>query len=279
MAYTLALPIPIGVTGLTLLASFVNTSGTLHATLRNLACTEIGVTGVYRFSSAAVDDSYRGQIVFHTTSVSVDEMTGATVYSAASVNPEELEFTDAKTSTITAPSAAAVADAVWDEALSGHATAGTAGAALTAAGAAGDPWSISLPGAYAAGTAGYQFANINAVVSQFVSGSVTVSSPVNATGTAIDIYRGDDFRLSEGRQFGFSSIPYVLTGGTVLLKIGTALSVSGTVTSATACYFELSAAQTSLLSDDAYAFEVQATLSNGHEVTVASGTARISGQI
>jgi hypothetical protein len=49
---------------------------------------------------------------------------------------------------------AAIADAVWDEALSGHSTAGTAGLALSAAGAAGDPWSIALPGSYATGTAG-----------------------------------------------------------------------------------------------------------------------------
>ena len=53
-----------------------------------------------------------------------------------------------------APSAATVADAVWDEALAGHAGAGSAGAALTAAGSAGDPWSTALPGAYGAGTAG-----------------------------------------------------------------------------------------------------------------------------
>jgi len=53
-----------------------------------------------------------------------------------------------------APSAADVADAVWDEALAGHAGAGSAGAALTAAGSAGDPWSTALPGAYGAGTAG-----------------------------------------------------------------------------------------------------------------------------
>lgn len=54
-----------------------------------------------------------------------------------------------------APSAATVADAVWDEALAGHAGAGSAGAALSAAGTAGDPWLTELPGAYASGQAGY----------------------------------------------------------------------------------------------------------------------------
>ncbi len=53
------------------------------------------------------------------------------------------------------PSAAAIADAVWDEALAGHAGSGSTGEALAAAGAAGDPWITALPGAYSAGQAGY----------------------------------------------------------------------------------------------------------------------------
>lgn len=54
-----------------------------------------------------------------------------------------------------ADAGAEIADAVWDEALSGHTTGGSAGEALGDAGAAGDPWSTPLPGAYSAGTAGY----------------------------------------------------------------------------------------------------------------------------
>lgn len=62
--------------------------------------------------------------------------------------------------TITAAAMAAdagaeIADAVWDEAISGHLSAGTTGAALNGAGSAGDPWTTSLPGAYGSGTAGY----------------------------------------------------------------------------------------------------------------------------
>jgi len=63
------------------------------------------------------------------------------------------------------PAASAVADAVWDEAISGHLAAGTTGNALNAAGSAGDPWSTPLPGAYGAGTAGYIIGtNINAPI-------------------------------------------------------------------------------------------------------------------
>lgn len=61
------------------------------------------------------------------------------------------------------PSSSTIADAVWDEAISGHLSAGTTGNALNAAGSSGDPWSTPLPGAYGAGTAGKIIGdNINA---------------------------------------------------------------------------------------------------------------------
>lgn len=63
------------------------------------------------------------------------------------------------------PTAAFIADAVWDEATAGHTTAGTTGKALTDAGSAGDPWATVLPGAYGAGTAGKLVGdNINAPI-------------------------------------------------------------------------------------------------------------------
>ncbi|MCB1902249.1 MAG: hypothetical protein KDH16_23370, partial [Rhodocyclaceae bacterium] len=72
---------------------------------------------------------------------------------------------DAAVSGATAPTAAAVADAVWDEALAGHLGAGSTGEALNAAGAAGDPWTTVLPGAYGAGSAGKIIGdNINAPI-------------------------------------------------------------------------------------------------------------------
>lgn len=68
------------------------------------------------------------------------------------------------------PTAAAVADAVWDEAIAGHLSAGSTGLALNSAGAAGDPWSTAVPGAYGAGTAGKILGdNLNATVSSRAS--------------------------------------------------------------------------------------------------------------
>lgn len=68
--------------------------------------------------------------------------------------------------------AGAIADAVWDEAISGHLTAGSTGNALNAAGSAGDPWSTPLPGAYGSGTAGKLIGdNINATITSRASSS------------------------------------------------------------------------------------------------------------
>ncbi|MBP6514028.1 MAG: hypothetical protein KA224_02540, partial [Steroidobacteraceae bacterium] len=82
-----------------------------------------------------------------------------TTLQIASGSPGDYEFrADALRNTPASSggaSAAAIADAVWDEAIAGHLTSGTTGAALNAAGSAGDPWSTALPGAYGAGTAGY----------------------------------------------------------------------------------------------------------------------------
>ena len=77
------------------------------------------------------------------------------------------------------PSAADIADAVWDEAIAGHNGSGSTGEALAAAGGAGDPWITSLPGSYTAGQAGYILGtNLNATVSS------------RATQTSIDTVDG-----------------------------------------------------------------------------------------
>jgi hypothetical protein len=79
------------------------------------------------------------------------------------------------------PSAATIADAVWDEAIAGHVAAGSTGEALSSAGSAGDPWATALPGAYSAGTAGKIIGdNVNATISSRAS-SATLGSPAGAS--------------------------------------------------------------------------------------------------
>lgn len=53
-----------------------------------------------------------------------------------------------------------IVDGVWDEPMASHAVSGSTGEALAAAGGAGDPWITSLPGSYTAGQAGYIVGNM-----------------------------------------------------------------------------------------------------------------------
>lgn len=65
------------------------------------------------------------------------------------------------------PTAAGVADAVWEEAIADHSgTTGSTAEQLAAAGASGDPWATALPGSYTSGQAGAILGgvlNVNAV--------------------------------------------------------------------------------------------------------------------
>lgn len=88
-----------------------------------------------------------------------------------------------------APSAAEIADAVWDEPIAAHAAvSGSTGEALNAAGASGDPWVTALPGAYTAGQAGYILGtNLDATVSSRASAAdlATVAGYVDTEVAAI----------------------------------------------------------------------------------------------
>jgi len=92
----------------------------------------------------------------------------------------------ASASYTTPPTTAENADAIWDEVLSGHLTAGTTGAALNAAGSVGDPWNTALPGAYGAGTAGKIIGdNIDATVSSRLA-TAGYTAPDNSTISTIN---------------------------------------------------------------------------------------------
>jgi hypothetical protein len=98
MAYPIPVTIDIGTTGLTLLATFRDTSGTIHASLRNLATTEIA-DGFYQFYTTLAPDGYLGSILFHTGTYT-SGIGDIDILAAASVNPRELENADVKTSTL-----------------------------------------------------------------------------------------------------------------------------------------------------------------------------------
>lgn len=96
---------------------------------------------------------------------SVGSVTGNVGGSVGSVASGGITSASFAANSITAASLAAdagaeIADAVWDEAISGHLTAGSTGAALNGAGSAGDPWTTTLPGSYTGSQAGKILADI-----------------------------------------------------------------------------------------------------------------------
>ena len=111
--------------------------------------------------TGGIDDLLSGLNDLDATAVQSAAAAALTAYDP----PTKAEL-DAGLAGLNDATAGEIADAVWDEALAGHAMAGSAGAGLTAAGSAGDPWATPLPGAYGAGTAGNILgSNLDAAVS------------------------------------------------------------------------------------------------------------------
>lgn len=94
----------------------------------------------------------------------------------------EINAVQADIAALTIPSAASVADAVWEEPIADHSgTAGSTAEQLAAAGSAGDPWATALPGAYSAGQAGKIVGdNLNATVGSRASQTSVDDLPTNA---------------------------------------------------------------------------------------------------
>ena len=79
---------------------------------------------------------------------------GASVLLSDGTGTGQIDLDTGKVALTTAEHSLLV-DEVWNEALSGHLGAGSAGEALDAAGSAGDPMATAVPGAYIAGQAGF----------------------------------------------------------------------------------------------------------------------------
>jgi len=119
-----------------------------QSTAVNLSATNIDVDQAVASVSGAVGSvtgNVGGNVAGSVGSVAAGGITAASIATGA-VDADALAA-DAVTEIaagISIPSAASIADAVWDEGTSGHQTAGTTGKALSDAGAAGDPWSASV---------------------------------------------------------------------------------------------------------------------------------------
>ena len=276
-----------GATGLTVTVDvdkFAKSDGTRTRVTTGGSATE-GANGIYHYAVAAVDDlaTHDYIAVFKTAATTVktkhfafllqDLIAAATQVMA---NLDAAVTSRLAGASYTAPpTAAANADAVWDEAIAGHAVAGSTGAMLSTAGAATDPLLNAVPGAYVSGTAG-------AALGRIATTGFTLISQV-ATNGDLELVLGDDYLALDNRALGYSftTCP-VLTGATIVMRVqvgALSLSFAGTVTGAASCRVELTSVQLATIGAGVYSYDLQATLTNGHVVTLVQATMVVSADV
>jgi hypothetical protein len=122
-----------------------------------------------------------------------------------------------------------IADGVWDEATSGHTTAGTTGKALIDSGAAGNPWSTDLATGYSGTEAGNILNEVKAKTDTITGNQtinvypVSASTPERVAGTTITYYRNEIRSVSVVTDFTLTNLTLSFTiedaEGTDLLTI------------------------------------------------------------
>jgi hypothetical protein len=127
---------------------------------------------------------------------------------------------------------AEIADGVWDEATSGHTTAGTTGKALIDSGAAGNPWSTDLATGYTGTQAGNVLNQVKIKTDTITSNQtinvypVSASTPERVAGTTITYYRNEIRSVSVVTDFTLTNLTLSLTiedsEGTDLMTIANA---------------------------------------------------------
>ena len=142
------------------------------------------ITGLNNVSAADVNAQCDTAITDAALATAANLATVDTVVDAVKAKTDLIPAAPAAVGDI--PTAAAIADATWDEAISGHLGAGTTGNALNAAGSAGDPWATAIPGAYGVGTAGKILGdNINAPIATVDSVVDGIATTLGAAGAGL----------------------------------------------------------------------------------------------
>lgn len=140
-----------GTDGVTLATTQANYAPATAAALATAQADLDTITGSDGVTLATTQGNYAPATAaaLATAQTDLDTLTGTDGVTLATSQPNYAPYTG------TPPTAAAIADQVWEEAIADHSgTGGSTAEQLAAAGAAGDPWSTALPGAYGAGTAG-----------------------------------------------------------------------------------------------------------------------------
>jgi len=169
--------------------------------------------------------------------------------------------------------AASVADAVWDEILSGHTVSGSAAQALSAAGGAADPLLNEVPGTYADGTAGFYIAKLAQILQQ--TGLITSSTAMTIvssviTGSRLTLIAGNSYLAANGKALQIA-LPATPTDATSTASLAISLKPSPGAVAATQllvatgvfvqvgstwyAQFDLTAADTTLTAGTTYTAE------------------------
>jgi hypothetical protein len=156
----------LGILALTATAAGADRAAMAYEVVANLESDSItAIAALNNLSAAGVRSELATELA--RIDVAVSSRNATTPPTTAAIRAElatELARLDVAVSSrnaTTPPTADAIADAVWDEPMAGHNTAGTAGSQLTAAGASGDPWATVIPGDYEDGTAGAAIGRLN----------------------------------------------------------------------------------------------------------------------
>jgi hypothetical protein len=225
MAYSLDTALPIGQTGLTLSAQLYNSDGTTNGSAVTTGFVERPTgSGNYFWTYAAFPDAFRGGVA----------ITAAGVFKMSfSINPQEAENVDTKTSSRATP------------------------ADVTNALAGGGPPAVTVVTPVLSGgnmqiVRGDDYANADGRALTF-----NISDP---TGSGLPSLTGATVRLKTGLP-NRPNLPNLNVIGTVVTATGTTRTVR----------FELTSAQTAVLVPIAYYFDVEATLSTGRVITLLQG--------
>jgi len=198
-----------------------------------------------------------------------------TVADAVKAKTDQLTFTVSNQVDSNALSAAltvaAISDGVWDEAISGHAVAGSTGATLSSAGSAGDPWTTAIPASYTAGQAGYVLGTT--VVNGLTNDAIVYVNP--STAYDLELIRGDAY---DGTSHAKLSFP----AGQSIADVACTLTVRNADTDASLINIDgvgvgsnavitLTSAQTASLVPGIQKFDVEVEHSGTSKQTVARG--------
>lgn len=207
------------------------------------SATEIG-DGLYRYGLTAVSVTDAGEYVavFKTADSSVDSQHIPAIWTVGHANIEYLDTAISSRNATTPPTAGAVSDAVWDEALSEHGAAGSAGAALALAGSAADPLLNPVPGSYASGSAGHALGRI-------ASGQLTAVQAALSDGF-VRVVPGDDYSAAIGTAIDITGDSWPDVSGAEILWIFGETTFSGLAVNASTVRLELTSAQSTQLGVD-----------------------------